>query len=266
MDGSLICNLHRRLERWVEHFTLQFNWPSAPTCSSEPSALAPWSVTTEPPTEAEIRKEIQVLKRHKAAGLDDLSPALFKDGGECLVRELTILFSRVWCEERMPPSWGESIVVPIFKKGCRNICSNHRGISLIPTASKILASVVLRRLSPKREEQIREEQAGFRAGRGCIDQITLRQLLEHRHTYRRPTVCCVLGHQGWLLILLIELSYGTVCLDLGVPEKYVSILKAVYSQTSGKVSAYGELSPSFAVTSSVRQGCPISSISLQLCH
>ena len=60
---------------------------------------------------------------------------------------------------------------------------------MIPVVSKLLASVILRRLIKRREEQTREEQAGFRPGRGCIDQIfTLRQLLEQRHIYRRPTV------------------------------------------------------------------------------
>ncbi|VDP80542.1 unnamed protein product, partial [Schistosoma mattheei] len=48
--------------------------------------------------------------------------------------------------------------------------------------SKILASIILRRLTKAREEQTRENQDGFRPGRGCIDQIfTLRQVLEHRH-------------------------------------------------------------------------------------
>ena len=121
-----------------------------------------------------------------------------------------------------------------------------------------MAAILLRRLSPKREEQIREEQGGFRPGRGCIDQIfTLRQLLEHRHSYRRPTI---------VVFLDIRAAFDSIdrkvlwdCLRrYGVPEKYVSILGALYHQTSGKVRAYGQLSPSFCITSGVRQGCPIS--------
>ena len=44
----------------------------------------------------------------------------------------------------------------------------------------------------------------------------------------------------------------------GVPEKYVSILKALYMHTSGRVRAYGSLSRSLVVSNGVRQGCPIS--------
>jgi hypothetical protein len=44
----------------------------------------------------------------------------------------------------------------------------------------------------------------------------------------------------------------------GVPEKYINILKSLYLHTSAQVRAYGQLSPSFEVSSGVRQGCPIS--------
>ena len=44
----------------------------------------------------------------------------------------------------------------------------------------------------------------------------------------------------------------------GVPPKYVSIMKALYSHTTGRVRAYGQLSECFETSSGVRQGCPLS--------
>ena len=258
VDGELIVNQQRRLVRWAEHFKGQFNCPPASVASVAVSAQVVWSVSTDPPSEAEIRKEIQNLGRHKAPGSDSLPPALFKDGGTILVRELHVLFSKVWSTEQVPSSWGESIVVPIFKKGPRNDCANHRGISLIPVASKLLASIILRRLYTTREEHTREEQAGFRAGRGCIDQIsTLRQLLEHRHTFQRPTIVVFLDIRA-AFDSIDRSALWNCLLRNGVPEKYVTILRELYSHTSGRVRAYGQLSSPFAVSSGVRQGCPIS--------
>lgn len=72
MDGSLIHNRKRRLQRWAEHFQAQFNWPSATSYSHSNNICVPWSVPTEPPSEEEIHKEIQFLRRHKAPGSDDL--------------------------------------------------------------------------------------------------------------------------------------------------------------------------------------------------
>ncbi|VDP62300.1 unnamed protein product [Schistosoma curassoni] len=78
----------------IEFFEWQFNWPAA---LATPVRLScpPSPVTTDPPDEAEVRKELQLLKRYKSPGPDDLPPALFKDGGEFLTKELTTLFTKV---------------------------------------------------------------------------------------------------------------------------------------------------------------------------
>ncbi|KER30225.1 LOW QUALITY PROTEIN: hypothetical protein T265_13208 [Opisthorchis viverrini] len=56
------------------------------------------------------------------------------------------------------------------------LCGNHREISLTPVVTRLLASILFRRLTVAREILTREQQAGFRPGRGCVDQIfTLRQ-------------------------------------------------------------------------------------------
>ncbi|KER26552.1 hypothetical protein T265_06196 [Opisthorchis viverrini] len=44
----------------------------------------------------------------------------------------------------------------------------------------------------------------------------------------------------------------------GMPRKFVNIMRSLYSQTSGRVRVYGELSKSFRTQSGVRQGCPLS--------
>ena len=44
----------------------------------------------------------------------------------------------------------------------------------------------------------------------------------------------------------------------GVPPEYVSIMKALYSHTTGRVRVYGQLSESFKTSSGIRQGCPLS--------
>jgi hypothetical protein len=183
-DGTLIHNKSRRLTRRSEYFEGQFSWP--PACTTLPphtSEVTPWSVNLEPPTLTEVRDCLTALKRFKAAGPDNLMPPLFKDGGEVLAEALTKLFELVWNTENVPDNWGESIIVPIFKKGDKRLCENHRGISLTPVITRILASIILRRLTAARETDIREEQAGFRPGRGCVDHIfTLRQILEQRHS------------------------------------------------------------------------------------
>ncbi|VDQ12163.1 unnamed protein product, partial [Trichobilharzia regenti] len=133
---AAIVDRGSNLKSWTEDFEKQFSWPPA-SGSHITSPSAPWSVSTDQPTEAEVRKELQVSKRHKAPGTDTLPPALFKDGGGTLTMALTGLFRKVWETDSAPSIWNEAIIVPIFKRGRRNSCDNHRGISLLPVASKI---------------------------------------------------------------------------------------------------------------------------------
>ncbi|CAH8442995.1 unnamed protein product [Dicrocoelium dendriticum] len=257
-SGQPIHNLSKRLERWAEHFEKQFNRLELFDSSPASDRPAPGTVLSDPPSRSEVKREIGLLKLNKAAGPNDLPPALFKFGGSALVEALHELLVKLWEHQTVPTDWSRSVIVPIFKGGSRSECGNHGGISLISIASKLLASIILHRLTGARESQIREGQAGFRRGRGCIDHIfTLRQSLEHRHTYWRPTV---------VLFLDIKEAFDSVgrcalwncLLRKGVPEKYVNIIQALYARSTGRMRAYGKLSPPFNISSGVRQGCPLS--------
>ena len=73
---------------------------------------------------------------------------------------------------------------PHKRKGNPQDCDNHRGISLLSIAGKILAKILLNHLNVHldRKRLILESQCGFRKDRGTIDMIfTERQLQEKCH-------------------------------------------------------------------------------------
>jgi len=75
----------------------------------------------------------------------------------------------------------KDIIIKISKKG-----TLWRGITLLSTPIKILANVIKKRLSLAVDHQLREEQAGFRRGRGCIDHVfTLRSIVEQSTEWQR---------------------------------------------------------------------------------
>ena len=141
---------------------------------------------------------------------------------------LTNLFENIWRSESVPLNWGEYTVIPFFKKGKRTLCNNHRGISLTPVITKLLASIILHQLTPARENHIREQQAGFRPGRGCIDHIfKLHQHLEHRNTFHRSTIVMFLDLKATFDSVNREALFHCI-LTQAVPPKSVNILKALY--------------------------------------
>ena len=128
---------------------------------------------------------MNLLKRDKAPGPDGLHSSLFKEGGQSVIISLTEILRTTSNEEQLPEEWNISTVIPISKKGARSLCENHRGISLVNVASKMLSGLILRRLTDHRENQ-----AGFRPGRGCTDHVfALRQILELRHFSTVNTGC-----------------------------------------------------------------------------
>jgi sorting nexin-29 len=84
----------------------------------------------------------------------------------------------------MPNEWNKSIICPIYKKGEKSECSNYRGMSLLNTAYKILATLN-NRLKVYAEDLLCQEQNGFRRNRSTTDYIfIMRQILEKCFEYK----------------------------------------------------------------------------------
>ena len=94
---------------------------------------------------------------------------------------------KVWEDKRIPDDWNEVTIIRISKKGgALNDCNNWRGITLLSIPSKILAKIIINRLSNVVDSRLREEQAGFRKAKGCIDQIfALRNIIEQCTEWQR---------------------------------------------------------------------------------
>ena len=61
--------------------------------------------------------------------------------------------------------------IPIPKKGSAKECSNYYTIALISHASKVMLKILQARLQQYMNGEFPDVQAGFRKGRGTIDQI-----------------------------------------------------------------------------------------------
>ena len=97
-----------------------------------------WTVNLDCSTR-EVELIIANLKRDKSDGPVGIPPISSKEGGEPVISNLTQFLRIVW-NEKIPEERSSSTVIPIFKNGTRKMCENHRGISLVSVASKILSS------------------------------------------------------------------------------------------------------------------------------
>ncbi|BHF71311.1 hypothetical protein SprV_0401436700 [Sparganum proliferum] len=94
---------------------------------------------------------------------------------------LTALFQETWRQGEVPQDFKDATIVHIYKrKGNRQVCDNHRGISSLNIAGKIFARILLNRLNNHLGQGLLpESQCGFRRHRGTTDMIfAARQLQE----------------------------------------------------------------------------------------
>ena len=110
----------------------------------------------------------------------EISGELLKAGGEVVTKWMTVIYKQVWRTGVAPMDWQKAIIVPVHKNSRRK-CGNYRGISLLSIPGKVFAKILNDRVRCLTEDRLLEEQAGFRSGRGRIDQIFVIRLLMEKH-------------------------------------------------------------------------------------
>ena len=121
-------------------------------------------------------------KQFNAPGADPIPADAYKAVGLPMAGKLTELFHCMWRKEAIPKEFKDVSIIHLYKrKGNPQVCDNHRGISLLCIAEKILAKILLNHLNVHLDQKgvIPERQCGFRKDSGTIDMIfTERQLQE----------------------------------------------------------------------------------------
>lgn len=121
----------------------------------------------------ELEEALKKAKNKKAPGPDGISAEFYKHLPMNSKLQLLKIMNDVFISEMIPVEWGASTTVMLHKKGDIGDPLNYRPISLLNVSMKIFMQVITYRLTLWAEKNgiLPEEQAGFRAGRGCEEQI-----------------------------------------------------------------------------------------------
>ena len=216
------------------------------------------TLDTDPPTMDEIEDAITRIKNNKAAGPDGIVGEAIKGSMHSSTKILHKLFERIWQTEVFPKDWKEGHIVKLPKKGNQQECGNHRGIMLLSVPGKVFNRIILERLKAALDSTLRNEQAGFRRGRSCTDQIaTLRIIVEQSLEWNSSLYVNFVDYEKAFDSVDRE-SLWKILRHYGVPEKITTIIRKIYHGTSGRVIHSGELTEPFEIKTGVRQGCMLS--------
>ncbi|XP_047992992.1 uncharacterized protein LOC125231576 [Leguminivora glycinivorella] len=120
----------------------------------------------------EVSQSLKYVKCGKAAGLDDMYPEFLTHLGKRAVRWLTDFFNNIFETATLPTMFMKSKVIAILKPGkTPDDPANFRPISLLSVTFKLLERILYNRIKDEVDKHIPAEQAGFRAGRSCCDQV-----------------------------------------------------------------------------------------------
>jgi len=110
---------------------------------------------------------------HKATGPDGIPARLLKETASELAPAVTLLFQVSLDRGKVPSSWKEALIIPIFKKGNRSSAVNYRPISLTSILCKLCEHIVHSTISSHLDLNgiLTNAQHGFRKRRSCETQL-----------------------------------------------------------------------------------------------
>ncbi|KAG1687293.1 LINE-1 reverse transcriptase [Nymphon striatum] len=131
-------------------------------------------------TEEEVEETIKMLPRRKATGVDEIPAEFLQSCGPHGIKVITAIINKIYRTGELPIDFLTNVFIPIPKIAKAMKCEDHRTISLISHASKILLYIIKKRITPFIERNLTESQFGFRKDRGTRNAIHLLRILGER--------------------------------------------------------------------------------------
>ena len=121
----------------------------------------------------EISSLIRNINPNKAAGSDGISGQMLLICDDSVTLPLKIIFSNILLSSTYPDIWKLANVIPIFKKGDKQLIKNYRPISLLPICGKLFEKIIFNNFYSylNTNNLITKNQSGFRPGDSTTNQL-----------------------------------------------------------------------------------------------
>ncbi|KAH0818793.1 hypothetical protein GEV33_003998 [Tenebrio molitor] len=151
--------------------------------------------------------------------------------------------------------------IVVTNDGEKNRAENYRGITLLNTGYKLYASVLSERMKREIEEKgvLPDSQAGFRKGRGTVDNVYILDHLAKNELKKKGGRMCALFIDFKAAFDKVDRVKMFECMrERGISEWLVRKVEEIYARTRNKVKVGEKEGEWFETTKGVRQGCPLS--------
>ena len=147
-------------------------------------------------------------------------------------------------------------MVPLAKKGDLSQMTNYRGKTLVSIATKLYNRLLLNRIRDAVDSHLRPNQAGFRSGRSCVEQIeadTYYPSITRRSFL--PTAFVVTFIDFFKAFDSISRpKMFAILRNFSIPKKIVDAIGTLYPDSKSAVIVDGHVSDFFDVKAGVLRG------------
>ena len=234
------------------------------------------------PTDEELTEQIKLM-RESAPGEDNVRLIYLIKAGPEMIKKLYDLVRFMFNNDT--DLWDHSLrvglVIPLFKKGNRDVPGNYRGVVLLAMASRILARILANRLRVWAEKLklMDDNQAGFRKHRSTCDVTQMMYRLqedvedwEKRVTAAgetfdeedRPTARLLDLRKAYPRVN--KYALWRILEKYGLGGRCLQTLKNLHETTTYKVKSREGESSSWTTERGLREGCPSSPILFNVYH
>ena len=242
------------VSEWRSYFeTLLNNKNVNSSVEHHPAPAMPLScIRTSAIQLAEVEKAVKSLNRGKAPGPDyAMTAEVIKDGDKFIVKQLHSICQLVYEKCQAPSQWTTSLIIPLPKKGDLQLMTNYRGIILMSIAAKTYNRILLNRIRGPIDALLRKNQAGFRTGRSCIQQINiLRRIMDGAHRDDIPLFITFVDFKKAFDSIDRDMMFA-ILRHYGIPEKIVEAIRILNKNSTSRVYVNGLESDSFNITTGV---------------
>ena len=120
--------------------------------------------------ESDILNILKSLDANKAHEHDNISIRMLKLSQKSILKPLKLIFENCLRTRLFPDQWKKANVVPIHKKGDKQLIENYRPVSLLPICGKVFEHLIFNRLFNYFIENnlLSPHQSGFIPGDSCV--------------------------------------------------------------------------------------------------
>ena len=197
---------------------------------------------TLPILKSEVEDNVRKLPKNKVAGIDNLSAKLLRIDNQQMTKIVCQLCNKILESGERPTDWFRTIFVQIPKYPGTTECAGHRTITLISHSSKIFFCILLSRMTKTAEEQIAEEQMGFKKNVGTRDQISnIRMIMEKTRKFNIPVYMAPIAFMK-ALDSVRHTELWDIMKKIGVNGQIISPIRKLYQSQEAIVRVESELS------------------------